>query len=90
MLERTARGAVVYWSAIDTLSSEITIALGTLDGVFGPSAASFGFTTRNAKLTQIEWSPDFSYDGNDGGHTSYIDSASWIRDFVAPGIVNGP
>ncbi len=88
MLKCTTRGAVVYWSPIDFLSSQVTVALGTLDGVFGPSAATFGFTARNAKLTQIEWSSANLQNGNDGGHTGYISSASWIRDFVAPGIVN--
>jgi pimeloyl-ACP methyl ester carboxylesterase len=89
MLERTNRGAVVYWSAIDSFCSQITVSLGTLDGVFGPSAASFGFTTKSLKLTQIEWSSAFSQAGNDGGHTGSIASSSWIRDFVAPGIVGG-
>ncbi|MBI5764717.1 MAG: hypothetical protein HZA51_14470 [Planctomycetes bacterium] len=88
MLSRTSRGAVVYWSPIDLLSSQITVALGTLDGVFGPSAATYGFTSKNTKLIQIEWSSANSQYGNDGGHTSYISSASWIRDFVAPEIMN--
>lgn len=88
MLSRTSRGAVVYWSPVDFLSSQITTAFGTLDGVFGPSAATYGFTSKNTKLIQIEWSSSNPQDGNDGGHTSYINSASWIRDFVAPGIVN--
>lgn len=87
MLARTRRGAVVYWSAIDSIS-EVTVALGTLDGVFGPSAASMGFTAKNSKLTQIEWSAHLHI-GSDGGHSSYISSASWIRDFVAPSISNG-
>jgi pimeloyl-ACP methyl ester carboxylesterase len=89
MLEHTARGAVVYWSAGDAFTNQITSSLGTLDGIFGPPAASFGFTTKNAKLIQIESSSAFSQDGNDGGHLGYIASASWIRDFVAPGIIGG-
>lgn len=88
MLERTVRGAIVFWSASDTLTSQITMAWGTLDGLFVPAAAGFGFASKHPKLTQIEWAPG-RLDGNDGGHSGYISSASWIRDIVAPGIQHG-
>lgn len=89
MLQHASLGAIVYWSSVDLLSSQITNSLGTLDGVFGPSAASVGFTTQSAKLTQIESSSTLTQDGSDGGHTSYITSASWIRDNLALWIGNG-
>lgn len=89
MLAHTSRGAVVYWSPIDILSSQLTDLMGSLDGAFGPSAAANGFTTSNAKLAQFEWSTAYLQEGNDGGHAGYVSSASWIRDFIAPGILAG-
>lgn len=88
MLERTTQGAVVYWSPYDTVVNFTTNLLGTLDGVFGPPAATFGFTTENPKLLQHQFGPQFAVFGNEGEHTDYAFSIEWISQFVAPWIAH--
>ncbi|HWL95396.1 MAG TPA: hypothetical protein VNT79_17890 [Phycisphaerae bacterium] len=88
MLENTTDGAYVYWSAKDTVINFTTHWLGTLDGVFGPAAAAFGFEMEHPKLRQVSWSPALALFGNNGEHNDYAFSVEWIREFVAPWVAH--
>lgn len=87
MLANTSDGAIVYWSPRDTVINFTTQWLGTLDGVFGPSAAGFGFEMQHPKLTQVSFGPPLAIFGNTGQHTDYTFSVEWIEAIVAPWIV---
>lgn len=88
MLANTSGSAFVYWSPLDTVVNFATSLLGTLDGFFGPSAATLGFANDNPKLQQFQFGPQFAVFGNEGEHTDYAFSIEWISRFVAPWIAH--
>lgn len=86
-LDRTSQGIVNYWSPREQVVHLIAHVFGLADGQFSHPAASLGFELVDARLTQIEWSPEMASLGNNGEHLDYLFNAPWIQAYVVPWIV---
>lgn len=86
-LARTSAGMIVYWSPREEGVYVITEVFGLADGRFDHPAAALGFDETDARLTQVEWSPEMAALGNNGEHLDYFFNIPWIKAYVVPWIL---